>query len=237
MKKILLTLLAVISFTSCVQAQQNEKDVPYIEVTGTGELEVLPNEIYIDITVDEKDYDGDKTIADIEKSMFALFKKQNIDIEKQFSVKDMINDIQKYWLKSDATLTAKRYQLIAKSAEQTNAIFKGLKELGISDVTIAKLEHSDIDKLKLQVKVDAIKKAKEKAKMLTNAINQDIGTALFIQEQGNNFYGGEVRFMSASYSFGLKGADSLALQKEKAPELQFDKIRINSTIYVRFEIK
>ncbi len=152
MKKILLMLLAVISFTSFVQAQQNEKDVPYIEVTGTGELEVLPNEIYIDITVDEKDYDGDKTIAEIEKSMFALFKKQDIDIEKQFSVKDMINDIQKYWLKSDATLTAKRYQLIAKSAEQTNAIFKGLKELGISDVTIAKLEHSDIDTLKLKLK-------------------------------------------------------------------------------------
>ena len=47
MKKIVIIIFMLISFVSFSQNNKNEK--PYIEVTGTAEKEVIPNEIYLDV--------------------------------------------------------------------------------------------------------------------------------------------------------------------------------------------
>ena len=57
-----------------------------------------------------------------------------------------------------------------------------LENIGISNVTIDRLDNSNIRKFRKEVKIDAIKAAKEKAESLATAIGQSTGRAIYIQE-------------------------------------------------------
>ncbi len=67
----LFTLLFLITCSALI-AQTGGKnfiDQNYIEVTGKAEMEILPDEVYLRILLNEKDFKG-KDFAEIEKSMF-----------------------------------------------------------------------------------------------------------------------------------------------------------------------
>jgi len=81
----------------------------------------------------------------------------------------------------------------------------------------------------------AIKAAKEKAITLTNAIDQNIGKAIYIQELNSQVY----RTMQGQVT-GLSNivvreySDKMKMEIE--PEIEFEKITLEYSILVRFEI-
>src|SRR5690606_22168847 len=79
-------------------------------------------------------------------------------------------------------LQSKEYQIIVKDGKATGQVFLALDDIGITNAKIEKLESSKIDEYRREVKLKAIKDAKEKARLLTEAIGQKAGKALFIQE-------------------------------------------------------
>jgi len=90
--KITRILLLVTLLTSTVTLSQNgEKnfiDRPYIEVTGEIETEVIPDEIYLNITINENDKKGKVSVEEQENQMISTLKSLKIDLEKDFSVLD-----------------------------------------------------------------------------------------------------------------------------------------------------
>jgi uncharacterized protein YggE len=64
-------------------------------------------------------------------------------------------------------------------------VFFEFQELGISNVFIERLEHSNIEQYRKEVKASAVKAAKEKAEILAIALNQKIGKAIYVQEADN----------------------------------------------------
>ncbi len=236
MKKIILIVLTTFTLNSFAQTgTKNFIDQNYIEVTGKAEMEVVPNEIYLKIIVDEKDFKGKEQIEDIEKSMIGKLSEIGIDVSKKLAVKDMVSNFRNYWLKSSTINSVKEYQLMVDNAKTAGQVFQGLESIGISNITIEKIDHSDIQNFRTEVKVQAIKAAKEKATLLTNAINQNLGKAIYIQEINNQVFNALQGRAAGMSNIVVRGFND-KMKMEQEPDVEFEKIKLEYSILVRFEI-
>ena len=235
MKKLLVILLPLISVASYSQnGTKNFIDQNFIEVTGKAEMKIVPNEIYLKILLNQKDFKGKKNFDEVEKSMAEKLTEIGIDISKKLEIKDMTSNFQNYWLKNSSINSIKEYQLNVKNAKTAGYVYKELESLGISNITIVRIEHSGIEKFRKEVKINAIKAAKEKAKLLTNAIGQNVGNAIYIQELNNQNYKA-LQGAAGGSSFVVRRYSN-EFDKEKKTEIEFEKIKLEYSILIRFEI-
>ena len=236
MKVLILIVVSIFSLNSFSQTgTKNFIDKNFIEVTGKAEMEIIPDEIYLKIIINEKDLKGKQNIEEIENLMTVKLSEIGIDISKNLAIKDMVSNFRNYWLKNSKINSIKEYQLLVDNSKTAGQVFQELESLSISNISIERVEHSEIQKFKTEVKILAIKAAKEKAITLTNAIDQNIGKAIYIQELNNQVY----RTMQGQVT-GLSNivvreySDKLKMETE--PEIEFEKIKLEYSILVRFEI-
>ena len=239
MKKIILVSIMVLaSITAFSQnGAKNFIDQNYIEVTGNAQMEVAPNEIYLKILINEKDFKGKQDLQQIEKRMIQKLSDIGINISKQLAIKDMVSNFQKYWLKRNQINSSREYQLKVKNAKTAGEVIRELSSLGISDISIEKVENSDIQKYRTEVKIKAIKAAKQKAVLLANAIGQKIGKAIYIREVNNRVFNGLQGRIRGMSSILVKGYNSKNAPKPKEPEISFEKIKLEYSIFVRFALE
>jgi uncharacterized protein len=230
-------LTALLLFTSSLLiAQTGEKnfiDQNYIEVLGKSDMEIAPDEIYIKILLNEKDFKG-KSLSETEKAMFVKLNELGFDLSKDLSIKDIISNFQYYWFMKADILLSKEYQLLVHDGKKAGIVFTELQKLGISNVLIDRLENSKIIEYRRDVKIAAIKAAHEKAKELSIAINQDIGRAIYIQEYDPDYSASEgkvTRMKVKNY------ANSAIYGSRAEPDIEFEKIRLEYSIVARFELK
>jgi hypothetical protein len=231
MKKLALVLSSFLCLGLSVMAQTGEKnfiDQNYIEVNGTAVMEVVPNLIYLKIVIGDKDQKGKVGVEQLESKMFDMLKKLGIDLKKDLSVRDVASNLKSYVLKSSEIRTTKEYVLLLRNTELLNKVFLGLDKIGISDASVERVDHTDMPKFRRQVKVDAIKVAKEKAEDLTAAIGQGIGRALYINETVWS------RPMAQNMSNVLLDYEGRGKMNQS---LEFEKIKLEATVMVRFELK
>lgn len=210
-------------------AQTGEKnfiDQNYLEVTGTAEMEVIPDEIYLKILVSEKDK-GKKTVEALEVEMIAVLEKLGVDVHKDLLIKDLSSDFKSYFLKRDLIQTEKEYQLCVRDAGLIGRLLVELEKKGISNISLDRIDHSGLEKFRREVKINAVKAAKEKAEAFAGAVGQQAGRALYISETG--YY--PVRSVVANVR--IKGAEAI----EDTPVLDFEKIQLKYSVLVRFELK
>jgi uncharacterized protein len=228
---LIIAMLLLVSTVSFGQGTKNFIDQPYVEVTGKAEMEIVPDEIYLNITIDENDSKGKITVEQLEKEMIKKLKELNIDIEKQLKVKDIASNFQKYFLKKTEIQTSKEYQLLLHDGLTVAKVFIQLESVGISNIEIEKVDHSEIEKYRQEVKINAIKAAKEKAGQLAEAIGQTIGKAIYIQEIENVYMA-----KAFANTVMLRGVSSLK-DEEELPNLEFEKIPLEYSVQVYFELK
>lgn len=232
-----LIILTILISTS-IFAQKGEKnfiDQNYIEVTGKAELEIVPDQIYLKILLNEKEFKNKQSIAEMEKLMIDKLADLGIDTEKDLAIKDFASNFQFYWLGKSDIFVMKEYQLLVHDAPAAGKVFIELEKIGISNITIDKLDHSKIREFRKEVKVDAIKAAKEKAAELAIAIGQSIGRALFIEEieRNNNFLSNTLSGKVAGVT--IRGSQSISELNNL--DVEFEKIKIEYSILCRFELK
>lgn len=88
------------------------------------------------------------------------------------------------------------------------------------------MDHSQIEKLRREVKEDAIKVAKEKATGLAAAIGQSIKEAIYIREE--HWGGMAAQYMSnVAFDVDRGGVDA---------GVDFEKIKLQGTVLVRFKL-
>ena len=239
MKQILTALLLLSS--SMVFAQTGEKnfiDQNYIEVTGKADMEITPDEIFIRIFINEKDFKN-KSIAELEQTMFEKLTELGFDLSKDLAIKDLVSNFQYYWFIKADILLSKEYQLVVHDAKTAGNVFIELQKLGISNVSIDKVENSKITEYRKEVKIAAIKAAQEKAKALALAINQDIGRAIYIQELENSFNMAGSALQGKAAGIMIRGYSNTTIYGSNAPEpdIEFEKIKLEYNIIARFELK
>ncbi|WP_396194362.1 SIMPL domain-containing protein [Flavobacterium sp.] len=235
MKKILLLAIILTSITTFSQ-EKNFIDQPYLEVQGKADTLVTPNRIYIDVLVSEKDTKGKKSVEELESEMLAKLKSLGIDTEKNVTMQDMMSNFKKFFLKQTDIQKAKSYSILVYDAKTTAKVFIGLEEVGISNVRIDKLEHSEEKKLQLVMNSKAMENAKANALSFTKPLGQNVGKALLVIQNQSVAYRGNAN------QIRIRG---LALQevayKSKSSEynenIEFEKITIASDINVRFALE
>lgn len=231
---IMLILLPLMTFAQI--GTKNFIDKNYIEVTGKAEMEVVPNEIYLKIVINEDDFKGKKKLEDLEKSMIKKLQELGIETSKNLSMKDMMSNFQDYWFKGTAINSMREYQLLVSNAKMAGEVFKGLKSLGISNISIKKINHSEIEKYKKEVKIEAIKAAKDKAESLMEAIGQNIGKALYIEELSNRVFHSFEDGGAGFSNIAVKAPYMNSFSRDSAPVIEFEKIKLEYSILTRFEI-
>lgn len=230
-------LIILINTTSRAQTTSTKSDnQPYIEVNGTAEKEVVPDEIFISITLREKYVDKTKITIDIqEESLINALKNIGIDLSNLYLSDANADYVKVYWQKKDV-LTRKDYTLKVSNATAVGNVFIELDKIKITDAYVAKVNHSKIDSLKKDVKIKAIQSAKDKADYLLQAIGEKTGKPIIVKEN-------EVPMMFNDGS-SVRKLNSVTIISERDKledkldtDIQFNKILVTSNIYVKFLIQ
>lgn len=219
----LLLLFSTFSFSQ--SGQKNFIDQPYIEVTGTFETEIIPNEIYLKITLDENDKKGRISVEKQENQMLSKLRALNIDLKKNLSVLDFDGYYKKKFLATNEVVKIKRYQLMVTDGKTLGEVYRALDEIDISNISIIRVSHSEIEKYKRETKLKALNVAKEKANDYATAIGQTIGKALFISENQNNY------IANNRLALNISRYESNA---ENIENLNFKVITLTASVMARF---
>jgi len=234
MKKILLSLvclfLAIPVFTQ-TNPEQTQKNC--IDVNGQAEMEIVPDEIYFRINLSEEVFKGRKELEDMEQKMTKAMEKCGIDVKKDLTVLEYSSSYDYNWFTGTDVYAQKNYQLLLHDAQTMDKVFKELKDLKISNVQLMRVDHSKIEEFKKEVGKMAIKAAKEKAEYLLDAIGSKIGNVIYVREDGS-YVNSYQNIYLANTSMMKRDASDMA---EASIPLDFKKIKLNSNVFVKFEIK
>ena len=235
MKKIAFILIITFAFAA-VKAQNNPLQRT-ISVTGVSELEVTPDEIYVQVELGEYiKKNGDKVDIETIKNNF-LSACKNLGLsDTDVVVKGYSGWDGNYWwyqknkkqqpdLKAGITYWVK----VSSTAEMDQLVDK-LDDQATQNFSIAKTDYSKREAIIKQMKIDAVRDAKDKAIYLSAAAGAQVGDVITINEPAEARENPQPRplFMAMA-----KTAD------ENAPALNVDfkKIKLRFEANIVFAIK
>lgn len=238
MKKYTTTLFAMM-LTALIAAQTTSaiSDKPTIEVNGYAELDVVPDEIYISITLKEYMDGREKvTIAQQEERMMTKLKEADASMSN-LSVSNANGDfVRVRWNKKDV-LTSKEFELKVGTAEEAGKVFQAMEDVEYIYLHIQRVWHSKMEELKTQVHKQAMRNAKEKATYLLAELGKSCGGPLRISENTTSaIYKSAAGIQVGKYS----EYDSLYQSYDKvgggSTGIQFQKIKLIYELSSSFEI-
>lgn len=229
MKKLFfLSIIAIsaITFANAQPADGCAKPDPYIEVRGYAKTMITPNKAEITIVLNQADDKGRSSMEDMESQLAKALSAAGVDAATQLKLSDQTSEA----YKRKKALQFKRYVLTVNSSEEMQNVFSAFEDYTIKNATVTRVWYDKEEEVNKALKIEAIKNARETAKSLVEAIGQNIGKAIFIQDfsYGSNEI---VRTKAARYSVMAESADSLA---SELPIADFEPIKVERTITVRF---
>lgn len=230
MKKLI--LMAAVALMALPAAAQNAEAYPsYIQVTGRAEQELTPDEFYLSIVIDERDSKGKISVESQQRDLVSALRKQGVNVAEQLKMANLSSE---FFKKKSSVATAK-YQLKLSSAEEVARVWQALDALGISDVSLQRVTHSKLDQYKEQVRLDAIRNARESAESLAGAIGQTVGKCFYIYDSNSDV-------LPAYYNNGLMMARGLKVESDVAAEsveepLEFKNIKLEYSVQAKFVLE
>lgn len=248
MKKTILILSAIFAFAFTIKAQET-KEEHSIKVIGTAEMEIVPDEIYVSVTLREYTKDKKKfVIEELEKNLVNFIEKVTATEKKDIKMDNMSAYVLSMKRKNKDEVITKSYDVKFKNSQQVYMLYSVMDSLGISKAYVSKYSHSKMDEYKKQIKINAIKAAKEKSEYLLLAIGEKPGKALSVTEltgfvtvnDGTYDNGRENNYYSNSNSYSMVQSRSLVLggSDSSGESTIGDKtIKLNYTINAEFQIQ
>lgn len=228
MKLKLFALVASLLAAFSLKAQTNER---YIEVTGTSEIEIVPDKIHYIIEIREyfeEEFDGKSKpeeyrtkvpLSEIEQGLREALCKAGIP---QKAIRTQ--EIGDYWRQQGQDfLVSKRIDITLTDFNQINEIIKHIDTKGVHTMRIGELENRDMLAYHQKGKIEALKAAKEKATYLVETLGKKLGDVIRIVEKD-----------SSSNIFPF--AQSNVLSSDATSFDSFRTIKKNYSMLVRFEI-
>ncbi len=213
-------------------AAQIETPYPsYIQTQGRAEREITPDRFWLAITVNERESKGKITVEEQQQAMIAALRELGIDTEKQLRMADLTSE---FYRKNAAVATA-RYQLELHSAADVARVYTALDRIGIPNVRIERVSHSQLEQYKDEVRIEAIRDARRNAATLAEAIGQQIGPCFYIYDSNSDIL---PRYASNTVLMRAKTAmDSESAAIEAEPALDFRTIRLEYNVQAKFVLK
>lgn len=227
MKTRLSVFIISLLVTLSLQAQTNER---YIEVTGTSEMEIVPDKIHYLIEIREyfkEEFDGKSKpeeyrtkvpLSEIEQGLRGVLAEAGIP-------KNAIRtqEIGDYWRQQGQDfLVSKKFDITLTDFNQINEIVKRIDTKGIHTMRIGELENNDMLAYHQKGKVEALKAARRKATYLVEALGKRLGEVIRIVEKDSGY--------------ASPFAQSNVMSSDAASFDNFRTIKKNYSMLVRFEI-
>lgn len=241
MKKFLLSMAILFSLCA-VNAQptdvNNKQKV--INVNGTAEMEIVPDEIYVQIMLREyAKKGGPKTdIETIRKNFLKATQSINIP-DSNISVQGYQGWDGNYWWynknkkKNPDMMAGITYQVKLSSTKKMDELVSKLDDEATEGFSIARVSHSRLQEFKKQLKIQAIRSAKEKAIYLSEAIGEKVGEAIMINDPNevDNYPRPVFSNMMMKQSANAEG------EQAAEPNIDFKKIKLQFDVNVTFALK
>lgn len=255
MKRRLFVFISILLSAIFTLGAQDIKNIekPYIEVTGSAEMEIDPDEIYLSIIIGGYNViKNDKDIVDSNDDQKWVIE-QKIDVEQvdknlkrilinaNIAGKDII-------LQNVSSLTPysynprryvnieslqREYHIKLYSPTQLDELLPklGSPKEGFFSINVREMKNTKISEYREQTKIDALKAAQIKARKLVEAIGSRLGKPIYIIEQNNDnnyllpYAASNVSNMQATSGNGGEGENN-----------SMRKIKIRYEMKARFEI-
>jgi uncharacterized protein len=229
-------ILMLVLLLPAMAFAQNEtfKGEHFIEVTGSAQQEIEPNEIYTLIRLREFEENKQKvSLEKLDADFMKALKDAGID-KKRLELADAGSRLDKFGKKDKDAFREKAYQLKLTSAGELENFLTKLEPVKVSQVSITKLHHTDYEKLKVELKIKALQAARAKAENLLKSIGAEIGKPLMIRDWEVEPYQPVMEMKNANVRMQSE-MDQSGFAPEEA--IGFRKIKLQSQISAQFEIK
>ena len=189
MKTIALILL---TFTTMLtKAQENQKFIPMINVSGEGKVNVTPDQAAIQVSIETKG----KIAADIKKindqkmeAVLNSIKKLNID-PKDFQTKRVtLNPQYDYETKKHSYNASQGIQILLKDLSKYDALMEAMVNAGVNQINSVEFKSSKLAIFQSEARKLAMKEAKLKAEDYVQVLGQKVGKAITISDNVQAYY-------------------------------------------------
>ena len=209
-----------------------------IEVTGSAEALITPNEFTFKITLVER-VDGKKkiTIEDQEEALKRELAAIGVEVQKDLTVFDLTSVYVRQRRLKD-TLASKDYRLKIRDLDKVGKLQDVADRNNISRLDLIDSTHTELIRFRKETKMEAIRAAKMKAEYLLGAIGERVGKPVFVrevdEENNSGFYRANANISSNSQSnvFVQDGQSTPSTNS-----LNISQIKLRFEIFARFEIE
>ncbi|MGX5818438.1 SIMPL domain-containing protein [Chitinophaga lutea] len=240
MKRLTVLLMGLFMTASVfAQSTDNKPPVKKIEVTGSAEMEITPDEITVNITLREymKNKTSKVSITTLEAQLQKAVEAAGISKEN-FTISNVFGYNPDQWWKKKKNdpdfMARKQYSLKVNRLDKINGIMAAVDDEGIESVNVASYTHSKMEEYRKQVKMNALKAAKDKAEYLLSAIDEKIAGVIEVQEFNTDQYSDVRPVMANARMYKGEAADAAGVPDS---DIDFKKIKVRAEVRAVFGIK
>ena len=227
----------ILFLSASALAQPAPAERPYISVTGIAERAIVPDEIYIRISIKEL-YEGrDKvSIDDQEREMMDKLKALGFNMaDISLSAADEVYRKAKGFKRD--VMAKRNYELKVNNADMAGKVLDTLEAMKIVDASVVRFDYSKREQLKKELQIEAVKAAKEKAQYLLEAIGQRAGKPVLVEEITGRNSNNEVQNLTERGYYNFANATQPSEDVFTPVQFEFRKIVYKCAINGRFLIE
>ena len=229
--------LVLLAAAAAVSAQE-KSEPPHVTVAGEAELNVAPDEVRFDVTLQHfsKELKSAKAQTDERlKGLITLAKKHGVvesdtqtdyvKVEPRFKGGNDTKTFLGYWVRKDLVFTL-------RDVTRAEGLLSEVLDYGVWRINSISFSTSQMRRYRDQARAMAMKAAQEKAAALASAVGQKIGRAYSIEEEVPTQASALQNASSNSFSTVETASDS-SWEGTLAP----GKIKVNARVTVKFVLE
>ena len=231
-------LAALIPLMLCAQTPNQDK---LITVIGFAELEIEPDIIVLGMSVKETENSKKESSTVIMENNISQFLK-SIGIKPSNFNLDRYNANTQYSFSSSTKFKLnKSYKITIDKVNLLDTIIVRCMESGMDNINVQRIDHSKIDSLQNVLLINAIKSAKNKAKLIADNMDVKLGKVSTVNESfkivgdkndynnylNNDFKLEDIVVVGYGTQYRGRGGSTISIQK----------LNLSKTIIAKFEIQ
>jgi uncharacterized protein YggE len=238
MKQLIFTLAAFLFF-SFAHAQQPTAQPRLVNVQAVAEMELTPDEVWVQVQLQEYDKKGSGKVGIEKISNEFLAKMKALGLtEKEVSLQSASGQDNNYWQwyrrnkqKTPDMKASASYLLKLGSVKQMEQVVQQLDDEATQNFYIQKISHSKIEEYRNQLKLQALKNARDKATLMAGAVDAKVGAVYQINEPTDNSYQPPIMY---ARKMSMEAADASG---EPAIDVDFKKMKLRFEAPVSFMLE
>jgi len=227
--------ILIIFLMTSIQAlsQETFKGEHFIEVTGTAEMEVEPNEIFLFVRLREFEENRNKVqLEKLDQELLQAVKAAGIE-RKNVTLADAGSTLARIRRKDKDAFREKSYEIKLVSSSELEKFLVKIEPVKVDQLDLTRLHHTDMEKFKIELKIKALQAAQTKAQSLLKSIGAEIGKPIMVRDWDQDPV--QPLLQSRANVMMYKNEEADASQTEE--QVGFRKLKLRAQITAQFEIK